>query len=209
MNTSTTIGAHCFCLASAGLLLAAAIFSVGSATARAADDAPRASSAKTALVYIGPYTNGKSRGIYLFHMDLATGKLEAAGMTPASDPSYVATDPKLRFLFAVGEGSFQGKKDGSVSAFTLKTPSGALAALNQQSSGGEAPCHLVVDHTGKNLLVANYTSGSVSVFPIGADGRLGPASAFVQHKGTGADPRRQEHAHAPLHRDCRPTIASR
>jgi len=196
MNTSSTIGAPCFCFTAAGFLLAAAILS-GPATARAADDAPQASAAKTALVYIGPYTNGKSRGIYLFHMDLATGKLEAAGMTPASDPSYVTTDPNQRFLFAVGEGgNFQGKKAGSVSAFTLQSPSGALEALNQESSGGEAPCHLVVDHTGKNLLVANYTGGSVSVFPIDSDGRLGPASAFVQHKGTGADPQRQEHAHA-------------
>jgi 6-phosphogluconolactonase len=44
--------------------------------------------------------------------------------------------------------------------------------------------------------VANYTGGSVSVFPIQKDGSLGVASAFVQHTGHGTNPKRQEAAHA-------------
>ena len=49
-----------------------------------------------------------------------------------------------------------------------------LTLLNQQSSQGAGPSHLVVDPTGRNVLVANYGSGSVAVLPIDADGRLGP-----------------------------------
>jgi 6-phosphogluconolactonase len=45
-------------------------------------------------------------------------------------------------------------------------------------------------------LVANYTGGSIAVFPIVADGKLGEASAFVQHTGHGPNPERQEKAHA-------------
>jgi 6-phosphogluconolactonase len=201
MNTSTAIGVPCVCLSAAALLLAAAVFAGSTSAAQAATpqaaDASQPASAKKALVYIGTYTNGKSRGIYLFHMDLATGKLEEASVTPSDNPSYVATDPAQRFLFAVGEtDKFEGKKAGSVSAFSLDPTSGTLSRLNEESSGGEAPCHLMVDHTGKNLLVANYTGGSVEVLPIGSDGHLHPASAFVQHKGSGANPQRQEHAHA-------------
>jgi len=36
----------------------------------------------------------------------------------------------------------------------------------------------------------------VAVFPISADGKLGEASAFVQHTGHGANPKRQEGPHA-------------
>ena len=38
------------------------------------------------------------------------------------------------------------------------------------------------------MLVANYGSGSSLALPIDADGRLGPSSSFIQHKGTGSDP---------------------
>ena len=54
----------------------------------------------------------------------------------------------------------------------------------------------MVDATGKNVLVANYGGGSVAVLPIGPDGKLGPASDFIQHKGKVFDPRRQGAPHA-------------
>jgi 6-phosphogluconolactonase len=53
-----------------------------------------------------------------------------------------------------------------------------------------------VDKSGKYVLVANYTSGNVAVFPVLDDGRLGEASAFVQHSGHGPNPQRQEGPHA-------------
>jgi 6-phosphogluconolactonase len=46
------------------------------------------------------------------------------------------------------------------------------------------------------VLVANYGGGSVSVLPIQSDGRLGPATGFVQHEGSSVNPRRQERPHA-------------
>ena len=44
--------------------------------------------------------------------------------------------------------------------------------------------------------MANYTGGSLAVFPVLEDGTLGEASAFIQHAGHGANPKRQEKAHA-------------
>jgi 6-phosphogluconolactonase len=46
------------------------------------------------------------------------------------------------------------------------------------------------------VLVANYGGGSLAVFPILKDGRLGEASAFVQHSGASVNPQRQEGPHA-------------
>ena len=50
----------------------------------------------------------------------------------------------------------------------------------------------------KYALVSNYTAGSVAVFPVLKDGRLGEATSFVQHKGSSVNPQRQKgpHAHA-------------
>ncbi|MGA9686094.1 MAG: lactonase family protein, partial [Candidatus Sulfotelmatobacter sp.] len=64
------------------------------------------------------------------------------------------------------------------------------------ASGGADPCYITVDKTGKYVLVANYTGGSIAAFPILEDGRLGEASAFIQHTGHGTNPQRQEAAHA-------------
>ena len=150
------------------------------------------------LVYVGTYTGGKSRGIYILRMDSRTGALTPAGVTgDIANPSFLAIHPGGRFLYSVNEiRDFAGKRSGAVSAFSIEPKTGNLTLLNQQPSGGGGPCHLVVDHTGQNVLVANYGGGSVSVLRILGDGRLGDATAFVQHKGSSVDPRRQERPHA-------------
>src|SRR5205809_7778731 len=71
-----------------------------------------------------------------------------------------------------------------VVAFSVNPTNGLLTFLNQQSSNGSGPAHVVVDSSGKNVLVANYGGGSVTVFPIQANGQLGSATAHVQHPGT-------------------------
>ena len=73
---------------------------------------------------------------------------------------------------------------------------GALRHLNNESSKGSGNCHVFVDPAGKNVLAANYGSGSVACLPIREDGSVGPASSFVQHKGTSVDPKRQKGPHA-------------
>jgi 6-phosphogluconolactonase len=61
---------------------------------------------------------------------------------------------------------------------------------------GKDPCHLVLDRTGRNLLVANYSSGSVAVLPVQGDGKLGEATEAIQHAGKSVDPQRQAAPHA-------------
>ncbi len=159
-------------------------------------DAPGASKLR---VYVGTYTNaGKSRGIYLLELDPSSGALTPRGLAgEAVNPSFLAIHPTRRFLYAVGEVSdYQGRKDGAVASFAVDAKTGALTLLNQQSSRGAGPCYVALDRLGKNALVANYGGGSVAVLPIREDGTLGEASAFVQHGGTVADPKRQGGPHA-------------
>jgi 6-phosphogluconolactonase len=150
-------------------------------------------------VYVGTYTNGgASRGIYLLEFDRSSGALKPRGLAgEAVNPSFLAIHPTRRFLYAVGEVSdYQGRKEGTVASFAVDAKDGALTLLNRQSSRGAGPCYVTVDRLGKNALVANYGGGSVAVLPIREGGALGEASAFAQHGGTVADPKRQGGPHA-------------
>jgi 6-phosphogluconolactonase len=172
---------------SSGLpLLALAV--LGAAAARAAE----------VTVYVGTYTDGTSKGIYRFSLDLETGKATAPVLAgEAKNPSFLAFHPNGRFLYAVSEvDSFGGAKTGSVIAFAIDQKTGDLTRLNEVASEGGAPCHLVVDKGGKNVLVANYGGGTVAVLPIGPDGQLAKASAVRTHEGKGPNAQRQDKPHA-------------
>jgi 6-phosphogluconolactonase len=150
------------------------------------------------FVYFGTYTGAKSRGIYVSRLDVASGALSDPELAAeSSNPSFLAVHPTRRFLYAANEVSdYGGNRSGSVTAFAIDRSTGKLTALNQQPSIGAGPAHLVVDKTGRNVLVANYGGGSVAVLPIGGDGRLKPASAFIEHTGSSVNPERQQQPHA-------------
>ncbi len=151
-------------------------------------------------VFIGTYTKGtKSKGIYRAEYDPDTGGLSTPVVAGETDnPSFLALHPSGKFLYACNEvEDFDGKKnEGAISAFAIDAKSGQLTFLNQQPTGGGAPCHLVCDQKGEHVLAANYSGGSVCVYATGADGKLGKRTAFVQHKGAGPDKKRQEAPHA-------------
>ncbi|HRZ36006.1 MAG TPA: lactonase family protein [Candidatus Paceibacterota bacterium] len=150
------------------------------------------------LVYVGTYTGPKSKGIHAFRFNAKDGRAEAPFLAAeTAHPTFLALAPNKRFLYSVGElGTFQGKKAGGVSAFSIDRATGRLELLNQVSSGGPGPCHLVVDATGKWVLVANYGGGSVALLPIQGNGALGEAVSFHQHQGSSLNAKRQEGPHA-------------
>jgi 6-phosphogluconolactonase len=155
-------------------------------------------SSGTMLVYFGTYTGAKSKGIYVSTFDVRSGALgepQLAAETPS--PSFLAAHPSGNYLYAVNEvDTFEGQPTGSVSAFAVDRGTGKLSLLNQQSSRGAGPAHLSVDRSGHDVLVANYGGGNIAVLPVAGDGRLAPASAFVQHTGSSVNPSRQKEPHA-------------
>ena len=147
------------------------------------------------LAYVGTYTTKTaSKGIYVFRYDGSAGKLAPLGVAAETrDPSWIAIHPNGKFLYAVNEAG----KDSLVSAFGIDSASGKLTLLDQVPALGEDPCYLSLDGTGKYVLVANYTSGNVVVFPIGRDGQLGPATANLPDTGKlGPNKERQDGPHA-------------
>jgi 6-phosphogluconolactonase len=179
------------------------LFAIGIASpifSHAAETAPTEPDSRAFRVYVGTYTSGAggSRGIYVLDLDLRSGKLSEPQLAwEATDPSFLAIHPAGNLLYAVSErNEVDGRPGGAVLALAIDGATGYLRLINQQSSRGADPCHLVVDRTGKNVLVANYGGGSIVSLPIEPDGRLGSSSAFIQHKGKGSDPSRQDGPHA-------------
>lgn len=150
------------------------------------------------IIFVGTYTSGKSEGIYTYRMNLSSGELKHLNTVKGVvNPSFLATDRQRRYLYAVNEVTeFAGKPGGAVSSFSIDQRNWELRFLNQQPSLGGAPCYVIVDETGKFVLVANYGGGNVSVLPVRRDGSLGTATDTVQHRGSGVNPERQEGPHA-------------
>jgi 6-phosphogluconolactonase len=151
-------------------------------------------------LYVGTYTSGKSEGIYGYYMPGPVGKLNRFTSCKSVNPSYLAIDRSRDYVYAVNEVSdYLGKAGGAVSAFARDSSTGSLRLLNEQATLGADPCYVTVDRKRKNLLVANYTGGSVTVIPIRADGTLGAATDVKQHEGSG--PKEQQkgpHAHCVI-----------
>ena len=148
-------------------------------------------------LYVGTYTSGKSEGIYGYYMIPPAGKLNRSNSFKSVNPSFLAIDQSRTYLYAVNEvGEYGGKPGGAVSAFAIDHSKETLTLLNQEATLGADPCYVTVDNKRKNLLVANYTGGSVAVLPIRPDGSLGAATDVKQHEGSG--PKEQQkgpHAH--------------
>lgn len=154
------------------------------------------------LVYVGTYTGSKSQGIYVFRLkaDAKEPSLEPLGLAAeAVQPSFLTADASRNLLFALNEsGSWNGQPTGSVASYTIDRATGKLRKISETASAGAAPCHLLLDRTGRNLLVANYSTGNVALIRVGADGHLSAVQAVQQHRGESINPSRQKgpHAHA-------------
>ncbi len=149
---------------------------------------------KTKLL-IGTYTSGKSEGIYVYDFNTSTGDNSFISSIKSSNPSFLAVSPDKKLVYAVNENGDSVNNGGAVSAYKFNNQKGRLTFINQQPSKGNDPCYISFDKTGKYVVVANYSGGSFSLFPVSKDGSVGTATATVQHEGKGVNKQRQEKAH--------------
>ncbi|MDB5151283.1 MAG: lactonase family protein [Mucilaginibacter sp.] len=141
---------------------------------------------------IGTYTKGTSKGILVYRFYTETGRLAyLSQIEGVSNPSYLCVSKNNQYVYAVNEDG----KNGGVSSFSFQPTDGKLTLLNRQTSAGSDPCYISVDEDQKNVFVANYSSGSLSVLPINKDGSLQPPSQVINDQGRGPDARRQEGPH--------------
>jgi 6-phosphogluconolactonase len=151
---------------------------------------PAALPAAPVPVYFG--TSGKeTKGIYRSWFDPATGALSPAELAAEiGGPGFLALHPDGKTLYAVA--SFEG---GPGAAAFRVGEGGALALLNTSPTGDGGGAHLAVHPSGRFLLTAQYGNGSVALFPLDPEGKLGPAKVTRHEGGSGVVPARQEKPH--------------
>ncbi len=142
-------------------------------------------------VYLG---TGTDDGIYSANLNSETGELsDLRNAVTTSGASSLALSKNKKYLYA--NGRTPGKKEGSVSAFSVEAD-GSLKLINTQSSKGRGACHVSLDATSRCLFVANYSSGSVSSYLLSDKGEISEAVSHHQHEGKSVHPGRQKGPHA-------------
>ena len=144
------------------------------------------------VALVGTYAPAGDPGIVAVATDgdRLAGIGELAGI---ENPSFVLPHSDGTYAYAVSE-----IEDGVVHALRVDRDGGAvvLTDLGGRASGGDHPCHLAIDASGRWLAAANYGTGTVALFPIRGDGTLDAATAVVRHEGSGPRHDRQEGPHA-------------
>jgi 6-phosphogluconolactonase len=156
------------------------------------------SDAKEHLVFATSCAAGDAATITAFNLNTATATLtELHRNTEVENPFFIALSPDRKCLYSVHVPGSLNSDTGRIAAFEIVGDSGQLRKLNEQSANGITTCYVDVDPTGKAVVFANYTSGSIGSYPVQADGSLGEMVSFVQHQGASlVNANRQEAAHA-------------
>lgn len=150
------------------------------------------------FLYVGCYTHESPVAIGVYDAsDRDGGLVELGAFTGVRHASFLAAHPGGQVLYAVSETtSFDGSDGGGILSFRIDQNDGSLTVLDRVSSHGAAPCYVSVDGDGRYLHVANYLSGTIAVYALGLDGRIGDVVAVRRHEGSGPNPDRQEGPHA-------------
>src|SRR5215470_11208717 len=156
----------------------------------------RASSPTAVFAYVGAFTTpdrkGHGGGISVYRVDPTSGAWAHEQLLEIANPSFLTLDRAQRFLYSVHADLDE------VSAYAIDKQSGHIVALNRQSCGGKNPVHLSIDPTGRWIITANYSAGSVGVVPIAEDGTLGSRSDLLNLSGE-PGPNRKEQASSHPH----------
>ena len=152
-------------------------------------------SAQDFYLFIGTYTQAKpDKGIYVYKFNSKTGELtfvnNAEGVI---NPSYLALSPKGEYLYACTE--TQISENGNISAFQFDKNTGGLKLLNKVSSGGDNPCYIAVNKSGKWVVNGNYSGGSASIAGVEENGALQKPAQVFQFTGSSVNKTRQEKSH--------------
>jgi len=143
---------------------------------------------------VGTYDSPKSEGIYVYRFNAANGETKEISHIKTSNPSYLSISTDEKFVYAVNENGKNGN-GGEVTAFSFDKKIGALSFINRQLSGGDHPCYIEIDKTGKWVFTGNYSSGTLSAFSIKKDSGLEPSDTIIRHNGKGINEQRQNGPH--------------
>lgn len=141
-------------------------------------------------LFIGSYTRDGNPGIEVFTYNATTGSTTPSYSIKSPNASYQIFTADKQFFYSVNE---EGGTS-SVSAYQ-RNADGKYSLLNSTLTGGSGPCYITYRESTKTVYVANYGSGSLSVFKTDK-GKLLPVAQHITYKGSGINKSRQETPHA-------------
>lgn len=153
------------------------------------------------LVLVTMFAADPDGGIAAFHLDTVAGRLTAAAVTRGCPNAFfLAVSPDRRTVYSLTAGSFGDAATEEVIAWRLADRDGRLHQLGRRAAGGAAACFLATDPSGRTLLLAHYTGGTIAAMPLTADGGLAGNAMVVPHEGLSVAAKRQAgpHPHAIL-----------
>ena len=140
---------------------------------------------------IGSYTREGNPGIEVYGVRPPDHDKTPVQTLAIPNSSFLTMTADRTLFYSVGE---EGGGKSTVSALR-RDEKGMLSVLNTVPAGGDGSCHIVYREASSTVYVANYSSGSLSVFKT-QDGRLLPVAQQIRYKGNGPVKSRQEAPHA-------------
>lgn len=150
-------------------------------------------------LFVGSYNRDKDKdGVYLYRFNYHTGALQpVSALKGILNPSFLTLSPDGKYIYACSEA--QTPNIGGVSSLAFDSTKETLTLLSRQNSGGDNPAYVGTDKDGKWLLCANYSGGSLSVFPLLEDGHIAPAKQVIAFQDSSVLPRqRSSHIHSAV-----------
>lgn len=155
--------------------------------------------AQTTYLFVGSYNDAKDKdGIYIYRMDMESGSLEkVCTFSAIMNPSYLTLSQDGQYIYACTETRTAGM--GSVSSYRFDRKQQTITLLSRQPSGGDNPVYLSVHKSGHWLVNGNYTGGSISVFPLDGDGKIGTAVTVIPFTDSSiTDRQKSAHIHCTV-----------
>lgn len=147
----------------------------------------------SSYLIVGSYSSADDEGIKVYAFDETTGQASyVSGLKGIENPSFVYPSADGTRVYAVGENFEEAK--GSANALAFDAAKGTLALLNSQLTHGDAPCNIIVSPDEKWVYTSNYNGGSITEFPLEADGKLGEGRV-IAFSGSSVDTLRQTQPH--------------
>ncbi|MEQ8413914.1 MAG: lactonase family protein [Imperialibacter sp.] len=148
--------------------------------------------AQTIDLLVGVYTGGGSNGIYQLQFNTATGELsDSLLLVKTTNPSYLAISKDRQSVFSVNE-----TQEGGVSSFSWDHGNNQLVEVSKLSTEGAHPCYVDISPSGRQIAVANYSSGNLAVYQLGEGLALQASPQIRQHEGSGPVVPNQKGPHA-------------
>lgn len=132
---------------------------------------------KKYVAYVGTYTHGNSKGIYIYDLDVENGRAIERKVVPINNPSYIKKSHNGKYLYSIS--------DEGVRSFKI-LPDGDLEPMNSASICGMRGCYLSTDKLDRYLFVGGWHDGKVTVMRLNEDGTIGEMTDEIFHKGIGS-----------------------